>query len=336
MRPLTSLLLFSASPDMAYRLSLSAPSSNWSEKLGSLREWERAEREFFLVSAAIAVATNSASPAVLDAETLAATASLSGHTATVMCLDAAASSSGAATGPAPVAVLVSRFPLSPVPLLPALHQASQAGVRAGSRGRPLKPFTVNGATSSPQPWPHLQTPSQVTGSKDRSIRLWSGTTGRCYGVGEGHVAAVTAVAFGHRSSGIVASGSADKLLKIWDVSAAVAEAALGSEPAAPLSLRVTAAVAAHEKDVNAIAISPNDALVATGGGDRIVKLWKLPNLLPHGTLRGHRRGIWDVKFSPVDQVRRGTRESRDGRGGEPPGWQVGTCSRFWGSGLTGP
>lgn len=147
-------------------------------------------------------------------------------------------------------------------------------------------------------------PVIVTGSKDRSIRVWSGVTGRCYGVGEGHVAAVTAVAFGHRGAGLVASGSADKLLKVWDVSAAVSEAALGSDPAAPLPLRVTAAVAAHEKDVNAVAISPNDALVATGGGDRVVKLWKLPNLIPHGTLRGHRRGVWDVKFSPVDQVRR--------------------------------
>ena len=32
------------------------------------------------------------------------------------------------------------------------------------------------------------------------------------------------------------------------------------------------------------------------------QVWKLPNLLPVVTLRGHRRGVWSVEFSPIDQV----------------------------------
>ena len=69
-----------------------------------------------------------------------------------------------------------------------------------------------------------------------------------------------------------------------------------------LSLSTTAAVAAHDKEINCVALSPNDALVATSSQDRTVKVWNLPHLTPGMTLRGHKRGVWSVVFSPVDQV----------------------------------
>ena len=37
-------------------------------------------------------------------------------------------------------------------------------------------------------------------------------------------------------------------------------------------MRATAAVAAHDKDVNALAVSPNDALVVTASQDRTAKV----------------------------------------------------------------
>jgi WD40 repeat protein len=36
--------------------------------------------------------------------------------------------------------------------------------------------------------------------------------------------------------------------------------------------------------------------------DRTAKLWRLPDLTPVATFRGHKRGIWSVEFSPTDQV----------------------------------
>lgn len=59
------------------------------------------------------------------------------------------------------------------------------------------------------------------------------------------------------------------------------------------------------QDVNSVAVSPNDKLLASGSQDRSAKLWSLAvegtiNLL--GVFRGHRRGVWAVSFSPVDQV----------------------------------
>ncbi|CAI7864146.1 unnamed protein product, partial [Closterium sp. NIES-53] len=62
-----------------------------------------------------------------------------------------------------------------------------------------------------------------------------------------------------------------------------------------------ATVAAHGKDINAVAVVPNDALVCSGSQDRTAKVWRLPDLSLSVTLRGHKRGVWSVAFSPVDR-----------------------------------
>jgi U3 small nucleolar RNA-associated protein 13 len=69
-------------------------------------------------------------------------------------------------------------------------------------------------------------------------------------------------------------------------------------------LSVTAPITrvAHDKDINAIAISPNDRLVATGSQDKCIKLWNSTDLSLAGTLQGHKRGVWSLEFSPVDKV----------------------------------
>ena len=73
----------------------------------------------------------------------------------------------------------------------------------------------------------------------------------------------------------MASVGADKLLKVWDLapfSSHTLTDAAGS--AAPSPLRVTAAVVAHDKDINTVAIAPNDSLLATGSQDKTAKVWK--------------------------------------------------------------
>lgn len=147
----------------------------------------------------------------------------------------------------------------------------------------------------------------ASGGKDCEVRVWDTRACACLGVAAGHVGAVTCVAWARGKGGstarYLASGGADKLIKLWDTASVLSIAAsTGERASGPVSLSAVAAVAAHDKDVNALAFAPNGALLASGGGDRLIKLWRLPHLVLQGTLRGHKRGVSAVAFSPVDQL----------------------------------
>ena len=141
------------------------------------------------------------------------------------------------------------------------------------------------------------TPLIVTGAKDHAVRLWDATTRACVAVGEGHVGAVAAVAFPPQSAKgapFVISGGADRVLRVWDVDAARREG--------DGELAATAATVAHDKSLNGVAVAPHLRLVATCSADKTAKVWKMPDLVPVVTLRGHRRGVWACAFSPTDRV----------------------------------
>ncbi|XP_039285589.1 autophagy-related protein 16-1 isoform X2 [Nilaparvata lugens] len=61
---------------------------------------------------------------------------------------------------------------------------------------------------------------------------------------------------------------------------------------------------AHDGEVDAVKWSPVDRLVATGGGDRKVKLWDVSNgiLEPRGILLGSNRGVMSVDFDSTGTV----------------------------------
>ncbi|KAF8702279.1 hypothetical protein HU200_033047 [Digitaria exilis] len=135
----------------------------------------------------------------------------------------------------------------------------------------------------------------VTGSKDNTVRLWDAETRRCIGTGKGHLGAVGSVAFSKKSKNFFVSGSSDRTIKMWTWDDTLDDA----DDEVPL--RAKAVIAAHDKDINSLAISPNDGLVCSGSEDRTACIWKLPNLVSSVVLKGHKRGIWSVEFSPVEQ-----------------------------------
>jgi len=145
----------------------------------------------------------------------------------------------------------------------------------------------------------------ITGAKDHSVRLWNGATKSCVAIGEGHVGAVAAVAFPPKSSkrgaAFAVSGGADRVLRVWDIDGARRVAAEGDANDAH-ELHATAATVAHDKPLNGVAVAPHLRMVATCSSDKTAKLWKMPDLVPLATLRGHRRGIWACAFSPSDRV----------------------------------
>lgn len=132
------------------------------------------------------------------------------------------------------------------------------------------------------------------------------------------------------AAAFVVSGAADRTLQRWDIpcralaaledaardsrgaAAEVAAAAAAAEtetgegekgkgrsvgvwtPPAPLLETARRSVRAHEQDVNCVAVSPNDAVVASASQDRTIKLWKTADLELMGVLKGHKRGVWKV------------------------------------------
>lgn len=135
----------------------------------------------------------------------------------------------------------------------------------------------------------------VTGSKDNTVRLWDSLSQRCLGVGVGHMGAVGAVAFSQKNRNFFVSGSSDRTLKVWSLDG------ISDNVEEVSNLKSKAVVAAHDKDINSLAIAPNDSLVCSGSQDRTACIWRLPDLVSVVVLKGHKRGIWSVEFSPVDQ-----------------------------------
>ncbi|KAL1441233.1 hypothetical protein MTO96_008655 [Rhipicephalus appendiculatus] len=112
---------------------------------------------------------------------------------------------------------------------------------------------------------------------------------------------IGAVACSRLSASFLVTGSQDTTLKLWTVPErprliAIVDPCAG----APMTSKLT--VAAHEKDINGLAVAPNDQLIASASQDKTAKLWNAADLSLLGTFRGHRRGVWCASFSPVDQV----------------------------------
>lgn len=151
----------------------------------------------------------------------------------------------------------------------------------------------------------------ATGAKDNTAKLWrldpANASYECYATFTGHAESIGAVSLPNAAPVVgskeynnplanppkfLITGSQDKTIKRWDIPSA----------SSGKTARAAYTRKAHDKDINAIDTSYFTAspLFASASQDRTVKIWDAEAGETIGVLRGHKRGVWSVAFSPAN------------------------------------
>jgi len=88
-------------------------------------------------------------------------------------------------------------------------------------------------------------------------------------------------------SKILASGSQDQMIRLWD-------------PSTGQCLNILQAT--HSERVVAVAFSPDGKILASGSPDRTLCLWDTSTGQCLKTLQGHTDQVWSVAFSPDSKI----------------------------------
>jgi U3 small nucleolar RNA-associated protein 13 len=155
----------------------------------------------------------------------------------------------------------------------------------------------------------------ATGAKDNSARLWrldpANSSFTCVGTFVGHAESLGAIALPRmppsssssfkdpvdHAPAFLLTGSQDRTIKRWETSK-LAISSSSSKPQTGLKALYTRV--AHEKDINAIDVSPTSPIFASASQDRSIKIWSLEDGSVVGILRGHKRGVWSIRFAPTN------------------------------------
>ena len=98
----------------------------------------------------------------------------------------------------------------------------------------------------------------VSGSWDKSVRVWDASSGELMNTLEGHTGWVRSVSFSPDGSRIV-SGSDDSSVRVWDAS----------------SGELLKVLDGHTSEVTSVSFSPDGSRIVSGSGDNSVRVWDL-------------------------------------------------------------
>lgn len=148
----------------------------------------------------------------------------------------------------------------------------------------------------------------ATGAKDNTARLWrvdrENNSYTCWATFTGHAESVGAIGLPktvpqessaayqdpvNNPPSVLITGSQDLTVKKWEIPRQA------QKKAKALFTRK-----AHEKDINALDLNPSGQLFASASQDKTVKIWSVAEGEVQGILRGHKRGVWSVRFAPAN------------------------------------
>jgi WD40 repeat protein len=123
--------------------------------------------------------------------------------------------------------------------------------------------------------------SVLTGSEDRTTRLWETESGKLLMKLEGHSKTVFGVTFSTDGAKIL-TGSEDKTARLWETD----------------SGKLLQTLEGHASAVRGVAFSPDGRRVLTGSEDRTARLWETASGRLLGILKSHKDWVTSVAFSP--------------------------------------
>jgi WD40 repeat protein len=121
----------------------------------------------------------------------------------------------------------------------------------------------------------------LTGSVDKTARLWDAETGKEIRQFVGHTGTLWSVCFAPNGRTVL-TGSKDKTVRLWDTTT-------GKE------LRQ---FTGHTEPVWGVAYAPDGHSIVTGSFDKTARIWDIASGRELFTLSGHKAAVWGVCFSP--------------------------------------
>jgi WD40 repeat protein/serine/threonine protein kinase len=163
----------------------------------------------------------------------------------------------------------------------------------------------------------------LSGSKDRTVKLWSVPGGRCLGTLRGHEAAVLAVCLA-RDGRKALSASSDQTIRVWHLGSGDCLRTLQGHRGAVCSVCVTEdgrfalsgswdrtvklweVATGHclrtlpaETEITTLALANDEGLVVAGGWDGSLMVWDVASGRSRGPFRGHTGHVRAVCGAPV-------------------------------------
>ena len=136
----------------------------------------------------------------------------------------------------------------------------------------------------------------ASGSDGATVKLWDVETHENITTLE-HWGDITSVAFSPDGK-MLASGSSRQTVKLWDVETKLNIATLEGHRGNVITETARRFYVHGGGSVNSVVFSPDGTLLASGSGDRTVKLWNVETKLNIATLEGHADDVKSVDFSP--------------------------------------